>query len=215
MIKNADQRQSFKLKIVLASWSTFALLTLLVMMGLTRSLDVCVVQAVPEFNIQIDLIFRVISFMASAPLVFLIASITFIYKFVSGASVKRESALLLSLLIVSTLTVIVKYVTAIPRPRYMGSPLFTFKYSYPSGHTSRFTVLCYYLPRKKYEQALLLFMLFLVSTSRIMLLQHYFSDVLGGLLLGLAISVSIEVTSAYWLKYLTQLLRKLKLNILA
>ncbi|OYT60730.1 MAG: hypothetical protein B6U75_00945 [Desulfurococcales archaeon ex4484_217_1] len=105
------------------------------------------------------------------------------------------------------------YVTAIPRPRYMRYSFFTFKYSYPSGHTSRFTVLCYYLPRKKYEQVLLLLMLFLVSTSRIMLLQHYFSDVLGGLLLGLATSVSIEATSVYWLKYLTQLLRKLKLNI--
>ena len=213
MIKNADQRRGFKLKIIFASWSTFTLLTLLVMMGLTRSLDVYVVQAVPEFNIQINLILRTISFMASAPLVFLIASIIFIYKLVSGASVKRELTLLLSLLIVSMLTVIVKYVTAIPRPRYMRYSLFTFKYSYPSGHTSRFTVLCYYLPRKKYEQVLLLLMLFLVSTSRIMLLQHYFSDVLGGLLLGLATSVSIEATSVYWLKYLTQLLRKLKLNI--
>jgi len=82
MIKNANQRRGFKLKTALASWFTFTLLTLLVMMGLTRPLDVYVVQAVPEFDIQINLILRIMSFMASAPLVFLIASIIFIYKLV-------------------------------------------------------------------------------------------------------------------------------------
>jgi len=207
MIKNINHKIRFKLKVALILWFTLALLTLLVMLGLTRPLDTYVILTISGFNAQFDPAFRAISFIASAPIMFLLAFIILVYKLTTEAKIKRELALFLSLLFVSILTIIMKYAVAIPRPRDVSYLLFPFKYSYPSGHVSRFTVFCYYLGRRRCEQVFLVVLLFLISMSRILLLQHYLSDVVGGILLGLATSVSIEVSSVYWLKYLTRLLR--------
>jgi len=207
MIENFDRKIGFKLKVTLILWFVFALLTLLVVLGLTRPLDAYVILSVSELNAQFNTVFRAVSFIASAPIMFLIAFIILVYKLTMGARVEREFALFLSLFLVSVLTVVMKYAVAIPRPSDVSYLLFPLKYSYPSGHASRFTIFCYYLGRRRWEQVLLIILLFLVSMSRILLLQHYLSDVLGGILLGLATSVSVEVSSVYWLKYLTRLLR--------
>ena len=207
MIENINRKIQFKLKVTLILWFVFALLTLLVILGLTRPLDTYIILTLSELDAKFDLALRIISFIASAPIMFLVAFIILVYKFTMGAKIERELALLLSLFFVSALTVIMKYAVAVPRPSDVGYLLFPLKYSYPSGHTSRFTVFCYYLGRRRREQVLLIILLFLVSMSRILLLQHYLSDVIGGILLGLATSVSVELSSVYWLKYLTRLLR--------
>lgn len=207
MIENINRKIQFKLKVTLILWFVFALLTLLVILGLTRPLDTYIIPALSGLDTKFDLAFRAISFIASAPIVFLTAFIIFVYKLTMRAKIERELALLLSLFFVSVLTVIMKYAVAIPRPSDVSYLLFPFKYSYPSGHASRFTIFCYYLGRRRWEQVILIILLFLVSMSRILLLQHYLSDVVGGVLLGLATSVSVEVSSVYWLKYLTRLSR--------
>ena len=206
MIENINRKIQFKLKVTLVLWFVFALLTLLVVLGLTRPLDTYIILTLSELDAKFDLALRVISFIASAPIIFLVAFIILVYKFTMGAKIERELALLLSLFLVSVLTVVMKYAVAIPRPSDVSYLLFPLKYSYPSGHASRFTIFCYYLGRRRWEQVLLIILLFLVSMSRILLLQHYLSDVIGGILLGLATSVSVEVSSIYWLKYLTRLL---------
>ncbi|RLG72709.1 MAG: hypothetical protein DRO08_02945, partial [Thermoprotei archaeon] len=90
MIKNFDRKIEFKLKVTLILWSAFALLTLLVVLGLTRPLDAYVILSVSGLNAQFNTVFRAVSFIASAPIMFLIAFIILVYKLTMGARVERE-----------------------------------------------------------------------------------------------------------------------------
>jgi undecaprenyl-diphosphatase len=69
-------------------------------------------------------------------------------------------------------------------------------YSFPSGHTaSSFTVFgVFYFLNLKYKWAVF-FMVFLIAFSRIYLGVHYFTDIIGGIILGM--SVAFIVCSYY------------------
>ncbi|MCD6278578.1 MAG: phosphatase PAP2 family protein [Desulfurococcales archaeon] len=65
--------------------------------------------------------------------------------------------------------------------------------SFPSGHVARFTVLSAYLGCTSKAVAVLLYvLLLLVAVSRVLLRSHYCVDVVGGFLLGIGTSLTIN-----------------------
>jgi len=172
----------------------------MVMLGLLKEIDLYFIGNVPEFEGILLHVLVFISFIANIYTVFSIVILISLYSYFKRKSVKWSLALFLSIVFVSIATFIIKNVTAIPRPYNVESvyPLTVESYSYPSGHVSRFTVICYYLSKKfKHTKLFMMFLLILVAFSRILLLQHYLSDVLGGFSLGLAISLSTEIILEY------------------
>jgi len=187
-------------KLIVVSWLLFIVLTLMVMFGLLKEIDLYFISNVPEFEGVLLHVLFFLSFIANIYTVFSIVILIFLYNHFKRKNVKWGLALFLSIVFVSIATFIVKNVTAIPRPYNIENayPLTVESYSYPSGHVSRFTVICYYLSKKfKHIRLLMIFLLILIAFSRILLLQHYVSDVLGGFLLGLAISLSTEIILEY------------------
>ncbi len=183
-------------KLIVVSWLLFIVLTLMVMFGLLKEIDLYFISNVPEFEGVLLYVLVILSFIANIYTVFSIVILIFLYNHFKRKSVKWSLALFLSIVFVSIATFIVKNITAIPRPYNIENayPLTVESYSYPSGHVSRFTVIWYYLSKKfKHAKLFMMFLLILVASSRILLLQHYLSDVLGGFLLGLAISLSTEI----------------------
>ena len=187
-------------KLIVVSWLLFIVLTLMVMFGLLKEIDLYFISNVPEFEGVLLHVLFFLSFIANIYTVFSIVIIIFLYNHFKRKNVKWGLALFLSIVFVSIAAFIVKNVTAIPRPYNIENayPLTVESYSYPSGHVSRFTVICYYLSKKfKHIRLLMIFLLILIAFSRILLLQHYVSDVLGGFLLGLALSLSTEIILEY------------------
>lgn len=110
-------------------------------------------------------------------------------------------------ILVSLLTLLIKYVTAIPRP---GAPqvvspslyaLISDVYSFPSGHTSRASTAAYFLSkRNRILLSLSWIYVFLIGISRIVLAVHWFSDVLVGVAVGLFSGELVDLFSPSLLK---------------
>lgn len=186
-------------KIIAASWLSFIALTLMVMFGLLKEIDLYFIGNVPEFKGILLYVLVFLSLIANIYIVLSIVILVFLHSYFKGESVRWCLALFFSIILASIATLIVKNITAIPRPCSVENtyPLTVGSYSYPSGHVSRFTVIYYYLSKKFKHAKLFTILLILVASSRILLLQHYLSDVLGGFLLGLAISLSSEIILEY------------------
>ena len=97
-------------------------------------------------------------------------------------------------------------------PSKLSAPLFNIKtqgYSFPSGHTSSITAIygsiAYYL-KNKYITIICVFIILIVGFSRIFLGVHFPSDVIAGLILGLAIVFFISFIFNRFKSYLPYLI---------
>jgi len=108
-----------------------------------------------------------------------------------------------SLVLVSLLALLIKYFTAVPRPgeaQVATSSLLALLsdiYSFPSGHTSRASVVAYFLSKRNRLIAILSWLyVIIIAFTRIVLAVHWFSDALVGIFLGLSSSLAVEVLSS-------------------
>jgi len=101
------------------------------------------------------------------------------------------------------LTALIKLLVGVPRPLLGHAEVQSLSVnnalhivgmmSFPSGHVARFTVLSVYLGYTSKAAAVLLYvLLLLVAVSRVLLRSHYCVDVLGGFLLGVGTSLTIN-----------------------
>jgi len=119
-----------------------------------------------------------------------------------------------SLVLVSLLTLLIKYFTAVPRPgeaQVATSSLLALLsdiYSFPSGHTSRASVVAYFLSKQNRLIAFLSWLyVIIIAFTRIVLAVHWFSDVLVGIFLGLSSSLAVEASSPHLEKAYRYILR--------
>lgn len=168
----------------------FILLSIFVMSGLTKSVDNNVYNFIIGFRCDLlDNYFKVITRFGNASIVIIVLGICIFLM-------RNKYALYLSFCSSSSVifNTIFKYVFRRERPNILRL-IVQNGYSYPSGH-SMITMCCYgylfyYVLRfikNKYLKVLLLIILSVliisIPISRIYVGVHYFTDVLGGLLLG-------------------------------
>ena len=174
-------------------------LIVLINMNITGSLDMLVYDFIHNvFNGSFMNVFKVITFVAST-------------KFMIGFGVvlailwrRKGRGLMISLTLLSAtlLAHLVKIIIQRPRPLYMDANIaYESTFSFPSGHTCAITTVIgmfiYFLVKSELSKkikvllsTLCIIVALLVMVSRIYLQVHYFTDVLGGILVAL-FSVSI------------------------
>ena len=115
---------------------------------------------------------------------------------------QRAAALawMIGLALVLTLNPLLKHLYALPRPDLLLEPLTSF--SYPSGHSSGgalfFALLAAFIAQQlSYHRRWLIYVLaalpmLAIGASRLYLGVHWFSDVIGGGLLGLALASAVR-----------------------
>ncbi|MBP1913011.1 phosphatase PAP2 family protein [Thermococcus stetteri] len=127
----------------------------------------------------------------------------------------------LSIFLGMLLVGVLKASTDIPRPNEAPLHLTFFQallnadyFAFPSGHTTRASILAYFLGGRypKYRIALWGYAL-LIALSRLLLRVHWFSDVLFALFLGIWVSIIVESTAKLWLLVYNSLIEKLKLEV--
>ena len=112
--------------------------------------------------------------------------------------------LILSFIFGITLTYILKNIFQVPRPMSVYKDISD--YSFPSGHSIRASIFAYFLSQKVRKIKIILWIYaILVGISRIVLSVHWFSDIIAGLLLGIWVSLSIDLTEKILIKILHQL----------
>ena len=127
-----------------------------------------------------------------------------------------------SLLITGTLTQILKHLIGRPRPNYvneadyLGINFFSIDatfHSFPSGHTSTIfivaLVLSFLTPKIKYFY---LFFAFVVGLSRVIVGAHYFSDIIGGIVIAF---IGLKLTLWFFNKFENniEILDKIKFDL--
>ena len=103
-------------------------------------------------------------------------------------------ALAIGLLLVDVLKLLLQVPRPTPRISYEENIFFRAdRYSFPSGHTLRATVLAYHLGNR-FRRIRIVFWLWasLVALSRIVLSQHWFSDVLASIIIAIWVSMLAE-----------------------
>ncbi len=123
-----------------------------------------------------------------------LAVILYLYSTDKSRMVAKE--LVIVLIAVFILTQIIKLVIARPRPFTVIDNLNVLTSvndaSFPSGHTATVTAIAYVLARNYGYRILLAILVILVGLSRLYLGVHYPSDVLGGFIIGLLITLGCE-----------------------
>lgn len=111
-------------------------------------------------------------------------------------TIKRISLLtfkiIISLIFGNLLTYVLKNIFQVPRPVSVYKNISD--YSFPSGHSVRASLFAYFLSQKAKKIKIILWIYaILVGISRIVLSAHWFSDIIVGLLLGIWVSLSIDL----------------------
>lgn len=129
--------------------------------------------------------------------------------------------LMLSIFLGMFLVGVLKASTAIPRPNevplnlaFSQALLNADYFAFPSGHTTRASILAYFLGKRypKYKITLWGYAL-LIALSRLLLHVHWFSDVLFALFLGTWVSIIVESTAKLWLLLYNSLVETLRLEV--
>ena len=136
----------------------------------------------------------------------------------SRSTLDLAVAFVFSMLIV----VILKVTTNVPRPGLTCDWTLTQRighvecFAFPSGHTTRASLLAYFLSRRwKRFWPLWWGWAVAIALSRLLLHVHWFSDVLFGFFLGPWAGLLVELTEGWWLPVYRAVVKKLKLGVLA
>lgn len=215
--RRLDPEQRYGLRVTL-----FAIATLLVLLpfafllvqvtggGPITDLDTRIADEVHEEVLESPVlasISRVLSFMGSPPLLYLLAGLAALYFYRRGS--RRVAVFLVTTnLLGGALNTLLKFIVDRPRPDPAQPIGEAMGYSFPSGHTVATTVgygslvLAFMplVPRRL--RPLLIGAYFaavaLVAASRMGLVVHYFSDVLAGAIVGLAwLAMSVAAFSIW------------------
>lgn len=170
----------------------FTIYTILVLNGYLDTADKNVYEFIIKFKSDLlTSFFRYISFLFSPLMITIYCILLLIFLKEKKKSISICTIMLLEVIINS----VVKIIIGRSRPTIL--PLVTEKsYSYPSGHTMSVVILICIISRliknefKHHEYLINIFsilLILLVGLSRIYLGVHYFSDIIGGILLALIV----------------------------
>ncbi len=144
------------------------------------------------------------TFTADIAFSLLVLALLFAYEVSKYRGLTRNYVLLVTSMIVSMIIVFVlKIVIREPRPgeEYVSYTVYQAimhadYFGFPSGHTARATVFAYFLG-KRWRKAMPLLWLWAggIALSRLVLGAHWFSDVIGAVLVGLFASLLAEALS--------------------
>ncbi|MGC9072239.1 MAG: phosphatase PAP2 family protein [Acidilobus sp.] len=122
-----------------------------------------------------------------------------------GKVSERTASFIVALIVSMIVTALLKAYTGVPRPMepqayfgLLGNLLNADYFSFPSGHTVRVTVLSYYVVsvfnNTKGRRASYLVIPYAgaIMVTRLLLREHWLSDIIGGILVGLWSSVLVE-----------------------
>ncbi len=185
----------------------FIILAIFVNYGLTKQIDNIVYSLIQNIQTnQITEILKIITNIGGIPSLFFIALFLSIILFICQKR-KQGIAILLNLLMSSSMYIILKNIFQRPRPEAVEQLISETGHSFPSGHTTNnvafygFAIYLIYenVKNKKVRNLLIILlsiMPILIGFSRIYLRVHYFSDVLAGIIVGI-ISITIFVSFIY------------------
>ncbi|ALM74895.1 phosphatase PAP2 family protein [Thermococcus barophilus] len=187
---------------------SITLLTLLILekLDILARVNVVVYNHIPPTT---SILIKIVTNSASLG-VFLIYIVLFI--FLDFKRVRRLTKLTVGVLKVST---------GVPRPNEvaLNLPLYQMLlnvdyFAFPSGHTTRASILAYFLNKRfPNYKPLWWSYAFLVALSRLLLQVHWLSDVLFALFLGVWVSMLVELTENIWLPIYSSVMEKLKLEV--
>ncbi len=142
-----------------------------------------------QFNFPI-LLSKILSYLFETSFIFIISLIFAGYLFFKGK--RKESIIFILTIILSVLTIyFLKNFFMISRP--LNALMLENDFSFPSGHSSIAVVIIGFLAyffgkktkiNKKFLYSLSILIIVLTAFSRLYLNVHWFSDVLGGLIIG-------------------------------
>lgn len=148
-----------------------------------------------------------------------------LFMFLDFKRVRRLTKLTLEFILAFVVGMVIvgalKVLMAIPRPNgiALNLPLFQMLlnvdyFAFPSGHTTRASILAYFLSKRfPNYKPLWWSYIFLVALSRLLLQVHWLSDVLFALLLGVWVSMLVEFTEDIWFPIYNSTMEKLKLEV--
>ncbi len=157
------------------------------------------IQILQFFNLSyhipiLDTFATFISYYGLVAVGFIIAIILYLYSTDKSKKVAKE--LIIVVITVFILTQIIKLFIMRPRPFTVVDNLNVLTSvndaSFPSGHTATATAISYILARNYGHRIILGILVLLVGISRLYLGVHYPSDVLGGFIIGLIITIGCE-----------------------
>lgn len=170
------------------------------MLNAIQNLDMTILNAINNYchTSNLDKIMPLITSLGNVAIVWvIIAAVLFISK-----KYRRESVMILAALLLATILgeEMLKHLVQRPRPcagvpaasLLIGKPL---TYSFPSGHSaSSFAAAGIIAINIKRYRVFAILLAVLIAFSRLYLYVHYPSDVLAGMLLGIACAVIIQIS---------------------
>lgn len=178
-----------RLLIVLTA-ALFTVLTVAVAFKCSKSIDILLAELIKHYSSSAwYYASRLSDLDSSAAMLAIISAVEYLRK---KSAFKTTLPLLTSFIASQALVIVLKVLMAVPRPTYFSESV-PEAYSYPSGHSARATVIAYFLFReyKSLRPVSIAFVL-LTCFSRIAVGAHWFTDVAGGVLLGILISSLTE-----------------------
>ena len=188
-------------------FSLFVIIAICVNCGIMQNIDNSVYALIKNIqNNTVTKILTIITNLGGIPTLFFIALLLSVIFFICKKR-KWGIAVLLNLLMSSTIYIVLKNIFQRPRPEAVEQLISETGHSFPSGHTTNnvafygFAIYLIYENIKNKKLRNILFLLLgimpiLIGFSRIYLRVHYFSDVLAGIIVG-SISVTLFISIVY------------------
>ncbi len=181
-------------KILMAlTTALFTVLTVAVVLEYSKSIDALIAELVRPYSSSAwSYVSRLSDLSASAATLAAVSAAECLRR--KRGALNTILLLLASFMVSQALIIALKVLIAVPRPTHTSGSVFK-AYSYPSGHSTRAAVIAYYLFRryKLLRPASAVFVL-LTCFSRMAVGAHWFTDVVGGVLLGVLTSSLTEYT---------------------